>query len=376
MRIHHVIAAAAIALSATAASLAGLSAAPASAASARAVVTGRVLHDGKPVKGAQITLYAWPAQSVLAKEAVGQEVPLITVGTATSSGSGKFSVPARPGSLAAVKDTANASGIVNLQVQAVYDGHGTLFYFPRRVVSTAAGMALARDVPGKPQLAAQTVSLKAPVISGPAGEGCPPTLVRAKWNNIKTVIAGEYTHLDSVKLGFTYGTDSSSSLGGAEQPIDSGWEESGTWSVDGGTSQTWPTVHKAHGYARISKFQYTEYTNACTGLSTHVTNWDGSDITKHVKIPKATFCEEEFAPTTVTLNTSKAWTFSQGVSITKYIGISLSAQSGYTKSLSESYTFTNRSKPGYLCGKKADPNVGEGDTPGFVVAGNNPRGGA
>jgi len=65
----------------------------------------------------------------------------------------------------------------------------------------------------------------------------------------------------------------------------------------------------------------------------------------------------------VTLDASKAVTFSGGVDLSKFIGISLSAQTGYDHDAQASYLLP---KGGFLCGTDANPG---NPSPGFVYAG-------
>jgi len=85
----------------------------------------------------------------------------------------------------------------------------------------------------------------------------------------------------------------------------------------------------------------------------------------------ARMCEREYAPTKITLDKTTAWTFSVGVDITKFIGINLSAQTGYDTDLKDTYKFT---KTDYLCGRTDFPN-GTNPGPGYDVAGPKAHGG-
>jgi len=250
-----------------------------STSAARTVVTGRVKVGDKAASGAKVTLYAWPPQPAEAALKVGQTVPLTVVGSATASHSGSYSIT--PDNWTGLRADAY-HGIVNLQVQAVYQGHASAYYFPRKV---AAGDKLAVDNEAKsPQFTAQHASLSISVKGKPGTlpaciSCCPPPLVTAKWNNVRVQLSGEYSYLDSVKMGFSYSTNQGSTLGvGVEGIGAKAWKAQGTWSVSGGASQDWPDKNKAAAYGRDSHFTYDEYTDSCTGKSTHVTDWDGSDI--------------------------------------------------------------------------------------------------
>ena len=66
----------------------------------------------------------------------------------------------------------------------------------------------------------------------------------------------------------------------------------------------------ASGYERVSNFQYTEYYEECDGYNTHVTDWQGADITDTTTISPATYCEPEIGPTTITRASTTATTYS------------------------------------------------------------------
>jgi hypothetical protein len=134
----------------------------------------------------------------------------------------------------------------------------------------------------------------------------------------------------------------------------------------------------AGGYNRKSNFTYTEYEDSCGNRTTHATNWDGGNPTTSVGFLSAGNCERESATPgqpTVTLSTTKAWTYGTGVSIADKIGINLSAETGYTATASEGYWFTDTAHTRYLCGKNNYP-LSSNPGPGYVVAGANPHGGS
>jgi len=51
-----------------------------------------VTAGGKPESGVTVTIHAWPDQSVMQALKIGQAVPLVAVGSATTDSSGKYSV--------------------------------------------------------------------------------------------------------------------------------------------------------------------------------------------------------------------------------------------------------------------------------------------
>jgi hypothetical protein len=104
------------------------------------VVVGRVLLNGRGVAGAHVTLYAMPNQTVMASLRPGDQVPEIVVGSAVSSSSGSYSIS--PADWPGLRRSAT-NGFINFEVIAT-DRCGVAPYsFPRKLVRTATGPALA-----------------------------------------------------------------------------------------------------------------------------------------------------------------------------------------------------------------------------------------
>lgn len=316
-----------------------------------------------------MVLYAWPSQSVTASIKIGQVVPRTLVGVTVSASSG---------------------GIVNMEVDASYQGHEVAFFFPRQLVPAGTGMALAvASQAAVPQMSPQAADLTIDRVQAPASGtplaapspdfGCTGAAPVATWNNQQTVLGGEFSHLDSVKMDFSYSTGSSSTLGAAvDQAGVVGWSASGTYTIGAGGTQNWPDENVANGYNRKSGFQYTEYVDTCGNHTTHVTDWNGGNSTATTGFLSAGKCSVEYATpgkVTVELDKTTAWTFGAGVSIASKIGINLSAETGYTATASEGYWFTDTAHTRYLCGKNNYP-LSSNPGPGYVVAGANPHGGS
>ena len=105
------------------------------AATAMTVASGRVELAGQPVAGAQTVLYAWPANSVLAKLTPGQAVPVTVIGTTTTDSSGQYAVPqARTAGLA-----AGPGGTVNLEAVTLTPGGFASYSFSRTLSQLASG---------------------------------------------------------------------------------------------------------------------------------------------------------------------------------------------------------------------------------------------
>lgn len=127
-------------------------------AAARPVVVGRVLVSGRGVSGARVTLYAEPDQAVMASLKPGDTVPQIVVGSAVSSSSGSYSIS--PTDWPGLRRSATY-GNINFEVIATDGCRDWMYFFPRKLVRTATGPALAvDDSSDPPQLAPQHVDLR------------------------------------------------------------------------------------------------------------------------------------------------------------------------------------------------------------------------
>jgi hypothetical protein len=358
-------------------------------APAGSVVFGTIsTSSGAPLPGATVVLYAWPSQSVTASIKIGQVVPRTLVGQTVSSSTGSYSIT--PSNVAGLASSASASGIVNLEVDAMFQGHENAFFFPRHLVPSGPGMALAvaSEAP-IPQMSAQAADLtiygvQAAASATPQAAAAPDIVCVgntpiATWNNVGVNLGGEWSHLDSVTMKFTYSTGSSSTLGsGVEAAGVIGFSAGGTYTVGAGSSQNWQPENVSSGYNRKSNFTYTEYEDSCGNREAHVTSWDGGNSTTKVGFLPASMCEVEYATPgepTVTLDNTKAWTYSSGVSIAGIIGINLSAETGYNQDASESYWFTDTAHTRYLCGRNGFP-LATNPAPGYVVAGASSSGGS
>ncbi len=359
---------------------------------AGSVVFGTVTTStGAALPGATVALYAWPSQAVTASIPIGHPVPRTMVGETVSSSTGSYSIT--PTKVRTLASSALSDGTVNMEVDAYYQGHEDAFFFPRQLVASTGGKGMALAVPSQgsiPKMSAQAADLTIHGVQAPAAGAaqtaataapsvCSSPEPIATWNNKSVNLGGQWSYVDSVFMHFTYSTGSSSTLGAAEDAAGAGgWSVSGTYTVGGGSSQGWPVENVAGGYNRKSNFTYTEYLDSCDDHTTHVTNWDGGNPTTSVGFLSAGNCERENATPgqpTVTLDKTKAWTYSTGVSIADKIGINLSAQTGYTATAEQQYWFTDTKNVRYLCGKNGPPN-GTNPGPGYVVAGTSAHGGS
>lgn len=90
----------------------------------RNAVGGAVADDGRPLRGAQVHLMIWPSQEVEDRQKMGEALPLLTAGTATTSADGGFAItiPAKAFTRAWLNGGAN--GFFNVDADLEVPGRG------------------------------------------------------------------------------------------------------------------------------------------------------------------------------------------------------------------------------------------------------------
>ena len=332
------------------------------AASVRSAVTGVLTSGGHTISGATVILYAWPRQAVLDALPKGADVPLRVVGSAISTSTGQYAITVS--NWKAVRASADGN-VVNLEVRALSGRVGAAFFFPRMLVGTTLGPALAVDNEARHQsLTPQQANLA--LIRGPSRKppGPPCPTAKVKWLGKRwTTVGITASKVNAVKMSFNYASGQNSSLGVGFSATDGkgSWSQNGTMSVtESGTSGFTPTKGKVTTVEK-TKFKYWKFEN-CLGFYAHVTGYAGGTEGVHVGVPRATHCDSWSAGSKWTKSTTTAWKFSGGVGIAYYLGINLSSQTGYSTTASITWHFGHHT---FLCGKNDDP----GGSPGIMVAG-------
>jgi hypothetical protein len=320
----------------------------------RIVVQGTVMSGGHVVAGAHVTLYAWPQQAVMAALKIGDRVPLTVVGAAMSSGSGRYAVAVT--NWAGVRASAD-HGIVNLEAMAFDQGRGGAYSFPRQIVATAHGSALAAENQATvPRLAAQRATLRlGPAVSG-SDIPCGQTVLLKSYGKRNTIVGVEYSSVSpTVKLVFTYGKDQSSILGVGQSATGTfgSFSQHGTNSVSSAGSENYKVRTKSHLY--LTEFTYKLFAVSCLRDQTEATQWDAGATSDNVGnptgIPSAN-CVSQESGSKFTKKTTTAWTFSGGADLSAVIGIDLSTQTGYATTASVGFGFHANHA---LCGTNGTP---------------------
>src|SRR5712691_2042439 len=346
------------------------SAQPADAAAKSAVVVGKVTSGGIPVTGAKVTLYACPRQAVVATLKPRTPVPMRVIGSAESASNGEYVISVS--NWRAVQASADGN-IVNLEVIAVQGKSGGEFSFPRLLVSTSTGPALAVDDDAAgPNMAPQqaTLSLTHGLPTSRHGQDPPNPppcgqMRKVKYLGKRWVVVGlTSSKVTGVTMHFVYGKDQSSTLG-VGFSVTGG---KGSYKLDGHRAVTesgsagFPFQKNKITALYKTKFTYWKFLVVCIGYKVSPTKWDAGTEIGHEGVPKATHCVGFAAGSTFAKDTTTAWTFSAGVDLGTVIALNLSVQTGYDTTASLNYTVANHT---FLCGKNDSP----GGTPGLVVAG-------
>lgn len=294
-----------------------------------------------PHSGVRLVLLAWPSQSVLARTRVGQRVHTQVIATATSSSTGSYSL--RP-------KVTLSRGIHNLQILARSSSAVGTFSFARRITrsgaASVAGSASSRSV-------AVNIRMRAlPKSAMPAVPHLPICITVRKTHEYgqKLVnVGGLYSLLFPAKMNMTYTAGATTSIeAAASYEGDFGsFSAGGTFTETASSKVHFPPETDETTDNMQTNFTFGRY-SVC-GLLHEVLpeKFAGGDNEVSLFPPGATHCTHYNSNGGLTRTTGTAGTFKVGVSFKKEIGIDLSAQSGYSKSLSTTWTFP---AGGYLCG--------------------------
>jgi hypothetical protein len=309
------------------------------------VVRGRLI--GSSTGGRLVKLLVWPRAKVVAALRPGDRVPLQVAGSAITSPSGRYSI--RVTSPAALESSAD-HGIVNLEVMTVTRAGFGAFSFPRRLVSTPHGAALAA-VAGSARADPQTANLRLIHAAIRQPDTCGDMHLLSSYGPQKTTVGDTYSIVKGVTMNFDYGNGQNSSLG-VGIAGSGGFSASGTYSISSTSEEDFPT-QTGHVSTRYrTEFVYGLFAVECAPDQTQPTSFAGGATTKSATAPAAGFCVSFQAGSTFIKDTTSAYNFTGGVDISGDIGINLSAQTGYDSSAELRYKF---SITRLLCGTDADP---------------------
>ncbi len=187
----------------------------------------------------------------------------------------------------------------------------------------------------------------------------------SKW----TEVEGLWSTVSGVHKYLSYSTGATSSVSIGVSVADGSWvsgKDGNTSVTDTGGGQDFPEL--TGKTSRIGQTEMEEgFFNTCQ-ISSEVATFpyavDGGTRYVKSKPPKATHCVHEIKGSTLRMNRTQAFTFSDGINLQDVFGIDLSATTGYTKTASIKYVY---SASDWACGTKSDPLRGSGVAHGVVA---------
>ncbi len=319
---------------------------------AHGTITGAGPHNG-----VHLMLIAWPRQSVMGKVRVGQHVKTRVIGKATSSSTGTYSIH---------PTVQLKNGLVNLEVvgrssKAIGASSFGAMIHGKTITPAAAGSHASKGtVPANIRMMALPKSAVSAVPQHPGIADCAPPIKVRELGRKMVDIGGLYSiGMPHAKISMTYSEGSTTTIGVAVSvPLsDSSFSAGGTFTETKTGEEGIPTQ------TGVQENMQTPYTfglySLCGGLmhQAQPEEWVTGSHAVTVLPPKAKKCSGHF-PTGETFSTSdeKAGTFSAGVDLKHEIGVNLSAQSGYDKDTSITWTFPKGG--GFLCGTNNFPQQG------------------
>lgn len=321
----------AIALSAFMVVPAAQAAAATPSSAANALVTGVVVNStgSAPVK---VTFYKWLTMPTT----VGATAKWVVVGTTESSPSGDF----------ATNLSSSLIGIGTANITAVLNNNTgfNVWSFHYRIGQRVNSPSLKLDPYGT---------------HGDIGPVCGYPTVYRNLGPQRTQIGQGYILSDGIRQWFTYSHGQSSSLGvgfSASAPT-SGFGAQGVMSQsnNGLYKMDFPVQPGDQNSFYYTSFTYTTYAlcHGEAGYQTQPTEFAGGSWISHpLPSPVANYCQPQVPGMEVSTNNAQAVNLSGGVNIVKWIGINLSAQTGYSTSAQVTFHFY---WPGDLCGTNNYP---------------------
>ncbi|MFS0883855.1 hypothetical protein [Aeromicrobium sp. 179-A 4D2 NHS] len=332
-----------------------------------ALVHGRVrLTDGTVPAHARVHVFAEPRSADAL--ATGQGFTAVTIGSATTDASGRYAIRYEGGT--SLRRLADATGRLSLHVLVESGGraHASLVQptvtVPRATALAAAGpdvVASLTDARPAARIRPGRVTRLAARASGPALPTALVSVVR-DYGPRRTVVGTWYSDVAGVTQQFRYQRSSRSTLGVAV----SSSGRAGTFKAGGTRTESstaavgFGTQRGSGGWRFATRFRYQKrvYTYCANGAYCYQqykiepTSWVGGASVTRAPAYAATKCVRYAKGTDFTISTSKAWTFSTGVSPSGMTVVDLSSRTGFSSTAKQTIAFTSR---GRLCGKRGYP---------------------
>lgn len=352
------------------------------------LASGTVRSNGAP-EAAAVTLYAWPSNDSLSSLNEGDTINVQPVATALAGSDGTFDL--RIPNLAALVPYADSTGIVNLEMVALDPNGGeSRWSFSRQlagltlnpdgtVLTAATGLldpvtsllgAATSTTLDMVTGAVNPASLNSDVAG--ADMGCAFTLTQ-KLSPSWVVVGGTFSSTSGVSdtMTYTHGATSTMGVGLDVNGYGTDWKASGTDSKSSTSTVTFPTQTGAVSHFHRTQWQYAKWTSNCGPNATPLGGHGEVEVRPYTYVAGAqevstsartlNYCTTFPADSGFTLSSTSATTWTDGVSISNYIGINLSAESGYSSTVETHYHF---SVAHHLCGYVNYP----GSSPGYLAA--------
>jgi len=330
----------------------------------RSVLNGELRPEHGSAEGEMVLLYVWPSAEQLAKLKIGETVKSVPIGFAHVDRDGSFKIKVSDPTLA--EPYESTTGDVTVQVlsvvgEEVFSETTTLSPAQLESQSTVAPeLVLDASVDAVVDAAADTTVEKS----------CETTKVADLGDFWTYVGFGYVTDATVANMTFSYRKGASSTLGvGLSASGSAGsFTLSGTSTVATGYNAAFATTAGYKGWQ--AEVNYGKYKRRCVGIGDVVTTYlalpqsmtGGHRVVSLVSAPAATYCAAQPKGLTFTIDSTKATTVGAGVQSKAALGVSLTAQTGYTTTASIAFKFL---KAGRLCGTSGKPGAG---APGTLLA--------
>jgi hypothetical protein len=253
---------------------------------------------------------------------------------------------------------------VNFEVWADGDGYWTVFGFVRKIAAGNALVPLFGSAAPGPMRATLTMGRlskhDAALSPSVMGGDCWVLAPYGDLGPVKARIEGLWSTISGVHKFLSYSEDATSSVSIGVSVNDGPWV-SGQNGQNGQTSvsdmaggQDFPEVTGKTSRVGETEMEegFFETCQVSTEYATFPYAVDGGTYYVKSSPPKATHCVQELRGSTLRMNKTEAYTFSDGITLGSTFGISLAATTGYSHEADIKYAYTAY---GWACGTKSHP---------------------
>jgi len=326
------------------------------------VVTAR----GGNVTGGYARLYATPTSHQVQRASINQTLLWRSLGSTRLDPSGRFAltIPVR----SALSGFVDSSGVVNFHV-IVQTAQGTGETSFSRHYGSSSEPALSMDTPAA---AISPVVMSHQAVAGSVAPGplddpssCSSTYI-ARYS-FNTNIGSTYVNTTGVSATVTYvnGTSSSLGVGSSASGAYGTFSAAGTSSVSHSTETDYPTMTNRQSYRYTTYMRYDKHKDVCrdsrtgaiilTSYDVSGTSQDGGAEYAGIGLAKFSHCRTYLKGTGQVKNSGTSYDFTAGVAAGSAIGMSLSSQTGWNHSATETLKGNHQF---HICGQFDFPAAG------------------